>query len=85
MFIMFPMLTRMILWKFPIPIPKQILHHDVTIPKSMLRNQLSNNDFNEIFNQSDLSFPSVEEVLFITDKNDLIAIRKDKYEMYINQ
>ena len=37
---------------FPIHIPKQILHHNMTIRQSMLSNQLSNNDYNEIFNQS---------------------------------
>ena len=70
---------------FPIPIPKQILHHDMTIRQSMLSNQLSNNDFNEIFNQSDLSFPAVEEALFITDKNDLIAIGKNDAFKVISQ
>ena len=70
---------------FPIPIPKQILHHDMTIRQSMLSNQLSNNDFNEFFNQSDLSFPAVEEALFITDKNDLIAIGKNDAFKVISQ
>ena len=51
----------------------------------MLSNQLSNNDFNEIFNQSDLTFPEVEEALFITDKNDLIAIGKNDAFKVISQ
>ena len=48
----------------------------------MLSNQLSNNDFNDICNQSDLSFLPVKEALFITEKNDLIAIGKnDEYKV----
>ena len=70
---------------FPIPIPKQILHHDIAIPRSMLSNQISSNDSREIFNQSDLPFPTVKESMLITDKTELIAIGKNNAFKVISQ
>jgi hypothetical protein len=62
---------------FPIPLPQALSNHDMTILQLIENKQLSESDFAEIFNQSDLSLLSNNEALFITDEHELIAIGKD--------
>jgi hypothetical protein len=70
---------------FPIILPQAINNHGMTIRQSIENEQHSKSDFAEIFDQSDLSFPSDHEALFITDKHELIAIGKDNTFKVISQ
>ena len=62
---------------FPMPLPKQLTYHDMTIKQAIFADQLSDTDYKDIFNQSDLSFEAVEQALFVQDEHNLIAIGKD--------
>jgi hypothetical protein len=50
---------------FPIPLPKQLTHHDITNKQSILASEISVRELASIFDQNDLDFKSEEKALFI--------------------
>jgi hypothetical protein len=79
------MLTNHRLLPFPIPIPKQLIHYDMTIKQSILASELSVRDLANIFDQNNLDFKPEEKALFIVDEQNMIAIGKDKEFQIISQ
>ena len=53
----------------PFPISKASSNHNMTICQLTLNQHLSPADFSAILNQWDISFPIVEEALFVSDEH----------------
>jgi hypothetical protein len=58
---------------FPIPSPKQMTHHDMTIKQSILASELSVIELANIFDQHDLDFKPEEITLSIIDEQEMIG------------
>jgi phage portal protein BeeE len=70
---------------FPIPFLQALSNHYITIKQLIENEKLSDADFAEIFNQSDIFFPTNSEELFSADEQELIAFGKYKAFEIISQ